>query len=139
MYIGIVLGLLAGLGLFLYGMNLMGNGLQKAAGERLKKIIELLTRNRFIAVLVGVFVTGVIQSSSATTVMVVGFVNAGIMQLNQAIGVIMELILLVALVWLVGAGYKTYKDAAGGQVAVAAFVANLKWPVDLFKKLTAKK
>ncbi len=51
----------------------------------------------------------------------------------------MELILLVALVWLVGAGYKTYKDAAGGQVAVAAFVANLKWPVDLFKKLTAKK
>ena len=89
MYIGIVLGLIAGLGLFLYGMNLMGNGLQKAAGDRLKKIIELLTRNRFIAVLVGVFVTGVIQSSSATTVMVVGFVNAGIMQLNQAIGVIM--------------------------------------------------
>lgn len=89
MYIGIVLGLLAGLGLFLYGMNLMGNGLQKAAGDRLKKIIELLTSNRFIAVLVGIFVTGVIQSSSATTVMVVGFVNAGIMQLNQAIGVIM--------------------------------------------------
>lgn len=89
MYIGIVLGLLAGLGLFLYGMNLMGNGLQKAAGDRLKKIIELLTNNRFIAVLVGIFVTGVIQSSSATTVMVVGFVNAGIMQLNQAIGVIM--------------------------------------------------
>ncbi len=89
MYFGIVLGLLAGLGLFLYGMNLMGNGLQKAAGDRLKKIIELLTKNRFIAVLVGVFVTGVIQSSSATTVMVVGFVNAGIMQLNQAIGVIM--------------------------------------------------
>lgn len=89
MYIGIVLGLIAGLGLFLYGMNLMGNGLQKAAGDRLKKIIELLTRNRFIAVLVGIFVTGVIQSSSATTVMVVGFVNAGIMQLNQAIGVIM--------------------------------------------------
>ena len=89
MYIGIVLGLIAGLGLFLYGMNLMGNGLQKAAGDRLKKIIELLTSNRFIAVLVGIFVTGVIQSSSATTVMVVGFVNAGIMQLNQAIGVIM--------------------------------------------------
>ena len=61
MYIGIVLGLLAGLGLFLYGMNLMGNGLQKAAGDRLKKIIELLTSNRFIAVLVGIFVTGVIQ------------------------------------------------------------------------------
>ena len=89
MYIGIAIGLIAGLGLFLYGMNLMGNGLQKAAGERLKKIIGLLTSNRFIAVLVGIFVTGVIQSSSATTVMVVGFVNAGIMQLSQAIGVIM--------------------------------------------------
>lgn len=89
MYITIAIGLIAGLGLFLYGMNLMGSGLQKAAGERLKKIIGLLTSNRFIAVLVGIFVTGVIQSSSATTVMVVGFVNAGIMQLSQAIGVIM--------------------------------------------------
>ncbi len=89
MYFQIFLGLLAGLGLFLYGMNLMGNGLQKAAGERLKQIIGLLTSNRFVGVLVGIFVTGIIQSSSATTVMVVGFVNAGIMQLNQAIGVIM--------------------------------------------------
>lgn len=89
MYISILLGVVAGLGLFLYGMNLMGSGLQKAAGDRLKKIIELLTNNRFVAVLVGIFVTSVIQSSSATTVMVVGFVNAGIMQLTQAIGVIM--------------------------------------------------
>ncbi|MCT4509444.1 MAG: Na/Pi cotransporter family protein [Tepidibacter sp.] len=85
----IALGILGGLGLFLYGMNLMGEGLQKAAGERLKKIIEMLTSNRFMGVLVGVFVTAIIQSSSATTVMVVGFVNAGIMQLTQAIGVIM--------------------------------------------------
>ncbi|WP_242967908.1 Na/Pi cotransporter family protein [Tepidibacter mesophilus] len=89
MAINIALGILGGLGLFLYGMNLMGEGLQKAAGEKLKKIIEMLTSNRFMGVLVGVFVTAIIQSSSATTVMVVGFVNAGIMQLSQAIGVIM--------------------------------------------------
>lgn len=89
MYFTIFLEVVAGLGLFLYGMNLMGSGLQKAAGEKLKSIIGLLTKNRFIAVFVGIFVTGIIQSSSATTVMVVGFVNAGIMQLSQAIGVIM--------------------------------------------------
>ncbi|SHH03211.1 Na/Pi cotransporter family protein [Tepidibacter thalassicus] len=89
MAIEIALGVLGGLGLFLYGMNLMGEGLQKAAGEKLKKIIELLTSNRFMGVLVGMFVTAIIQSSSATTVMVVGFVNAGIMKLTQAIGVIM--------------------------------------------------
>ncbi|MEG1310803.1 MAG: Na/Pi cotransporter family protein [Romboutsia sp.] len=86
---GIAINLLGGLGLFLYGMNLMGEGLQKSAGEKLKKIIELLTKNIFIGVLLGTFVTAIIQSSSATTVMVVGFVNAGIMSLNQAIGVIM--------------------------------------------------
>ena len=85
----IAISLIGGLGLFLYGMNLMGNGLQKSAGEKLKNIIGLLTSNIFMGVLVGTLVTGVIQSSSATTVMVVGFVNAGIMTLNQAIGVIM--------------------------------------------------
>jgi len=78
-----------GLGLFLYGMTLMGSGLQQAAGERLKKIIEVLTNNRIMGVLVGAVVTMIIQSSSATTVMVVGFVNAGIMNLSQAVGVIM--------------------------------------------------
>ena len=85
----IVIGLMGGLGLFLYGMNLMGEGLQKSAGTKLKKIIKLLTSNIFMGVLVGAGVTAVIQSSSATTVMVVGFVNAGIMTLTQAIGVIM--------------------------------------------------
>ncbi|MGB5823403.1 MAG: Na/Pi cotransporter family protein [Proteocatella sp.] len=89
MYFTIFLEVVAGLGLFLYGMNLMGSGLQKAAGEKLKSIIGLLTKNRFVAVFVGIFVTAIIQSSSATTVMVVGFVNAGIMQLSQAIGIIM--------------------------------------------------
>ncbi|EYE87739.1 Na/Pi cotransporter [Fervidicella metallireducens AeB] len=81
--------LLGGLGLFIYGMSLMGEGLQKAAGEKLKKILEVLTSNRILAVLVGAGVTAIIQSSSATTVMTVGFVNAGLMSLKQAVGVIM--------------------------------------------------
>ena len=80
---------LGGLGLFLYGMNVMGDGLQKSAGERLKRLIEILTNNRILGVLVGALVTMVIQSSSGTTVMVIGFVNAGLMSLPQAAGVIM--------------------------------------------------
>ncbi|MGB4198072.1 MAG: Na/Pi symporter, partial [Tepidanaerobacteraceae bacterium] len=78
-----------GLGLFIYGMRIMGEGLEGAAGDRLKSLLELLTRNRFLGVIVGALVTAIIQSSSATTVMVVGLVNAGIMDLSQAIGVIM--------------------------------------------------
>ena len=85
----IVISLLGGLGLFLYGMNLMGESLEKVAGSKMKKIIELLTQNVFMGVLLGAVVTAVIQSSSATTVMVVGFVNAGLMGLPQAVGVIM--------------------------------------------------
>ncbi len=85
----IAIPVLGGLGLFLYGMNLMGMGLQKAAGEKLKKLIEILTNNRIMGVIVGALVTMVIQSSSATTVMVIGFVNAGLMDLTQAVGVIM--------------------------------------------------
>lgn len=81
--------LLGGLGLFIYGMKLMGEGLQKAAGEKLKKILEKITANRILAVLVGAGVTAIIQSSSATTVMTVGFVNAGLMNLFQAAGIIM--------------------------------------------------
>jgi len=81
--------LLGGLGLFVYGMKLMGDGLQKAAGEKLKRMLEILTSNKFFAVLVGAGVTAIIQSSSATTVMTVGFVNAGLMNLFQAAGVIM--------------------------------------------------
>mgnify|MGYP000848147875 FL=1 len=84
-----VMMLLCGLGLFLYGMNLMGEGLELAAGSKLKNMIERLTTNRYVGALVGLAVTAVIQSSSATTVMVVGFVNAGVMSLSQAAGVIM--------------------------------------------------
>ena len=85
----IIIPVIGGLGLFLYGMNLMGAGLQKAAGDKLKKLIEVLTNNRFMGVIVGTLVTAVIQSSSATTVMMIGFVNAGLMTLSQAVGVIM--------------------------------------------------
>ena len=84
-----VLTLFAGLALFLYGIKEMGEGLEKAAGHRMQRLLETLTKNKFSAVLVGALVTGVIQSSSATTVMVVGFVNAGLLPLRNAIGVIM--------------------------------------------------
>lgn len=81
--------LLGALGMFLYGMNLMSEGLQKAAGDRLRRFLEAMTSNRFKSVATGLTITSIIQSSSATTVMVVGFVNAGLLALNQAIGVIM--------------------------------------------------
>lgn len=87
--VGILLTLISGLGLFLFGMTLMGDGLEKAAGDKLSGIIEKMTGNLFKGVLAGAIVTGLIQSSSATTVMVIGFVNAGIMKLGQAVGVIM--------------------------------------------------
>lgn len=78
-----------GLGMFLYGMNVMADGLQKSAGNKMRSLLGYLTNNRLLAVLVGALVTAIIQSSSATTVMVVGFVNAGILNLTQAVGVIM--------------------------------------------------
>ncbi|MDO4344341.1 MAG: Na/Pi cotransporter family protein [Eubacteriales bacterium] len=84
-----VLSFLGGLAFFLYGMSMMGDGLSRASGGKLEKILEKLTNSRWKGVLLGAGVTAVIQSSSATTVMVVGFVNSGIMKLNQAVGVIM--------------------------------------------------
>ena len=84
-----ILLLLGGLALFLYGMQMMGNGLETAAGNKMKSILEKLTSNRIKGVVVGAAITAVIQSSSATTVMVVGFVNSGLMTLNQAVWVIM--------------------------------------------------
>lgn len=84
-----VFSLLGGLGLFLFGIKAMGDGLEQAAGSRMKKLLEVLTKNKLLAVLVGALVTGIIQSSSATTVMVVGFVNAGLLNLSRAVGVIM--------------------------------------------------
>ena len=84
-----VFSLVGGLALFLFGMDAMGKGLEKLSGGRLEKLLEKLTSSRLKAVALGTLVTGIIQSSSATTVMVVGFVNSGIMKLNQAVGIIM--------------------------------------------------
>ena len=80
---------LIGLAMFLYGMQVMGDGLAKVSGGKLEQILENLTSSKWKAVLLGMCVTAVIQSSSATTVMVVGFVNSGIMKLTQAVGIIM--------------------------------------------------
>jgi phosphate:Na+ symporter len=85
----LIFGFLGGLGLFLLGMKTMSEGLQKIAGDRLRKILAALTTNRFVGTLVGIGVTTLVQSSSVTTVMVVGFVNAGLMSLTQSIGVIL--------------------------------------------------
>ncbi|MDR1801161.1 MAG: Na/Pi cotransporter family protein [Lachnospiraceae bacterium] len=88
-YISIILPFVGGLGMFIYGMQIMAQGLENAAGNKMKTLLEALTRNKLMGVILGFSITAVIQSSSATTVMVVGFVNAGIMNLTQAMGVIM--------------------------------------------------
>ena len=84
-----VIPFIGGLAMFIYGMNIMADGLQNAAGSKMKKILEVLTQNKLMGILLGALVTAIIQSSSATTVMIVGFVNAGLMNLTQAISVIM--------------------------------------------------
>jgi len=84
-----IVGLLGGLALFLYGMDLMGKGLTKYGGSKLSEILKTLTANRFLGVLVGTIVTAIIQSSSATIVIVVGLINAGLMNLTQSIGIIL--------------------------------------------------
>ena len=88
MNLSIILSMAGGLGLFLYGMRIMSDSIEKVAGAKLRGILERLTKNRFMAILVGIFFTAVIQSSSACTVMVVSFVNSGLMNLTQAAGVI---------------------------------------------------
>src|SRR5450756_2685475 len=87
-YVSLAMNLVIGLSFFLYGMKLLGDGLQKAAGDSLRRILQALTNRPINGVLVGLTVTSIIQSSSATTVMLVGFVNAGLMTLSQAMGVI---------------------------------------------------
>ncbi len=104
-WVNIALGFLGGFGLFLFGMEYLGEGLQKAAGSRMKNLLGILTNNRFLGVLVGAGVTALVQSSSATTVMIVGFVNAGLMSLTQAVGVIMGAnIGTTATAWIVALG-----------------------------------
>lgn len=88
-YVNIIVPFVGGLGMFIYGMQIMAQGLENAAGNKMKSLLEILTKNKLLGVLLGASITAVIQSSSATTVMVVGFVNASIMNLEQAMGVIM--------------------------------------------------
>ena len=87
-------GLAAGLGFFLYGMKLMSEGLEKVAGAKMKNVLAMCTKNGFIGVLVGLVFTAIIQSSSASTVMVVSFVNSGLMTLTQSVGPSMNEIIL---------------------------------------------
>ena len=101
----IVIPFIGGLAMFIYGMNIMADGLQHAAGSKMKKILEVLTQNKLMGIALGALVTAIIQSSSATTVMVVGFVTAGLMNLTQAISVIMGANIGTTITgWLVSAG-----------------------------------
>ena len=101
----IVIPFIGGLAMFIYGMNIMADGLQHAAGSKMKKILEVLTQNKLMGIALGALVTAIIQSSSATTVMVVGFVNAGLMNLTQAISVSMGANIGTTITgWLVSAG-----------------------------------
>lgn len=122
-----------GIGLFLFGMNIMAEGLQKAAGNKMKSLLAALTSNRLLAVLVGALVTAIIQSSSATTVMVVGFVNAGLMNLTQSVGVIMGANIGTTITsWLV-----SMKDI--GSLFSPDFYAPLMIGIGAFAILFAKK
>ena len=104
-YLNLIIPFVGGLGMFIYGMQIMSSGLENAAGNKMKSILEALTKNKLMGVLLGAAITAVIQSSSATTVMVVGFVNAGIMNLTQAMGVIMGANIGTTITgWLVSAG-----------------------------------
>lgn len=113
-----IFSLLGSLGLFLYGMKIMSEGLEKFAGDRLRNILAAMTRNRVMGVLTGIAVTALIQSSSATTVMVISFVNAGLMNLAQAIGVIMGAnVGTTVTAWII--------SAIGFKVNIAAFALPL--------------
>ena len=105
-FIGSLFGLIGGLGMFLYGMTVMSDGMQKAASSRMSKFLNLVTGNRVMAVVLGAAITALVQSSSATTVMVVGFVNAGILNLSQSVGIIMGANIGTTLTaWIMSLGY----------------------------------
>ena len=121
----IVIPFIGGLAMFIYGMNIMADGLQHAAGSKMKKILEVLTQNKLMGIALGALVTAIIQSSSATTVMVVGFVNAGLMNLTQAISVIMGANIGTTITgWLVSAGEwaKMFSPSTLAPIAVMAGV-----------------
>ena len=113
-----ILTLIGAVGLFLYGMKLMSEGIQKAAGDRLRNILALMTSNRFLGALTGIFITVLVQSSSATTVMIVSFVNAGLLSLSQSMAVIMGAnVGTTATAWII--------SLFGFKVNIAAFAVPL--------------
>ena len=124
-YSEIIIPFIGGLALFIYGMNIMAQGLQNAAGSKMKSILEALTHNKLMGIVLGALVTAIVQSSSATTVMVVGFVNAGLMNLTQAISIIMGAnIGTTATGWLVSSAEwaKMFSPATIAPLAVMAGV-----------------
>jgi phosphate:Na+ symporter len=135
-YIRSVFEFAGGIGMFLYGMNTMADGMQRSAGTKMKKLLGYLTSNRLLAVLVGALITAIIQSSGATTVMVVGFVNAGLMTLVQAVGVIMGANIGTTITsWIVSLGQ--IGDAA--QFMQPSFYAPLLIGIGAFVILFSKK
>jgi phosphate:Na+ symporter len=128
--VALVLRITGGLCLFLYGMKVMSDGIQQAAGDRMQRVLNFMTGNRFIAVLTGFVVTAIIQSSSATTVMVVSFVNAGLLTLTQSIGVIMGAnIGTTVTAWIVSLGGFSLKlsDLALPAVGIGFVFHIVKW------------
>ena len=124
-YVSIIIPFVGGLGMFIYGMQIMAQGLENAAGSKMKSLLEALTRNKFMGVVLGALITAVIQSSSATTVMIVGFVNAGIMNLSQAMGVIMGANIGTTVTgWLVSA-VEWAKFLSPGNLAPIAIMAGV--------------
>lgn len=135
----LILSLLSGVALFLFGMSLMGDGLKKAAGEKLELILYRLTNTPLKGILLGTAVTAVIQSSSATTVMVVGFVNAGIMKVAQAIGIIMGANIGTSITgWIL---CLSYIEGTGGiaQLLSTATISSLVAVIGIIFKLFLKK
>ena len=128
--VSLLLSLLGGLCLFLFGMKVMSDGLQKSAGDRLRKTLNFMTGNRFIGMLTGFVVTAIIQSSSATSVMVVSFVNAGLLTLTQSIGVIMGAnIGTTVTAWIVSLlGFSMkISDLALPAIGVGFILSIIKW------------
>lgn len=133
-YLIIILEIAGCLGLFLYGMKIMSDGIQKAAGDKMQSILNMMTSNRFTAVLTGVFITAIIQSSSATTVMVVSFVNASLLTLTQSIGVIMGA--------NIGTTVTSWMIALIGKVSMSAIAIpciGIGMPLFLFSKKNSQK
>ncbi|MGL1890773.1 MAG: Na/Pi cotransporter family protein [Spirochaetaceae bacterium] len=133
-YLVVVLEIAGCLGIFLYGMKIMSDGIQKAAGDKMQSILNFMTSNRFTAVLTGVFITAIIQSSSATTVMVVSFVNASLLTLTQSIGVIMGA--------NIGTTVTSWIIALIGKISMSAIAIpciGIGMPLFLFSKKSSQK